>query len=564
MLALYDFQTRIVDQIRTGFLEGHKRQLLAAATGSGKTVIVSVMIHKAAKRGNRSLFVVDRIELVEQAARHLRGIGLNVGIMQGENTDYNPANEVLVCTIQTLASRGVPYEFKMMIIDETHILHKHHTKVMEDNPEAYVIGLSATPLREDLGNFYSNLVRGPTPLELIEMGYLVRPTVFAPNREQIESLLEDVAFDHRAGDYRNSQLSEKLNRKELIGDIIATWEKKAPGLKTIVFCVDVAHSKAVCDDFLNAGVAAEQLDYRTKKDDRAEIIQRFRDGETTVLTSVNVLGIGFDVPDVQCGIMARPTASLALFIQQGGRILRTAPGKDKTILLDHAGNVHRFGLLENFVVPDLGTGKHKTSTKRPKPDSLQSCSECGAVMEAGQRICPACGIEQPERQTDVHYQDGELSEWGKALERRAEREMEQQMRREWYCQFKWFAKRKGHKPGWASFKYKAKFGHFPPWDWKDLPEQPMTEEVKRWLQSQAIRWRKGQEKSAKGGSKAACRRCGSTGLTRGPGKGPHAASALCANCGAHVRWLAKDSEAGLSMETVTNGDRRETEASARL
>ncbi len=232
----------------------------------------------------------------------------------------------------------------------------------------------------------------------------------------------------------------------------------------------------------------------TKGEDREATIGRFRDGETLVLTSVNTLGTGFDMPDVGCGIMARPTLSLSLFIQQVGRILRTAPGKDKAILLDHAGNTLCHGLPQDFVVPDLDEGEHKTNkSRKKKANNLVLCADCGAVLEVDQRTCPACGIDQPERASKVHFVDGRLNEFGAD---QARPDNDDASKRHWYAALKWIAQDKGYKLGWPYHKFHDKFGHYPINDWRRIEPEVPSNKVNRWVKSQAIRWAKSRKRAA--------------------------------------------------------------------
>lgn len=479
MIELHEFQQQAIDDLRRGLMEGHRRQLLALATGGGKTVVASHMIRSAARNGHRSTFIVDRIELVEQAARHLADIGLRVGIMQGDNTWVQPDDEVVVASIQTIRSRGAPTA-GFVIIDEAHILHRAHIELMQRWDAVPFIGLSATPLRPDLGQHFTNLVRGPAVRWLIEHGFLTPVRAFCPRADQLEDLLSEVRV--QGGDYRAGELSQAINRKELIGDIVSTWKAKAEDRPTLVFAIDIAHSKAIIDDFLGEGIAAAHLDAYTPKEERREIIDAFRAGEVRVLSSVNVLGIGFDVPDAACGILARPTLSEALHMQQMGRLIRIAPGKIDALLLDHAGNTVRFGLPQHFEVPDLGEEEHTPTRTKRQQRKLVVCSECGAVIEPDQMICPGCGIDRPTRSSRITYRDGGLVEYGSDGDGDAPQD-----EHGWYRAFIWNAERRGHKRGWAFYAFQAKFGKKPPWSWRTLPGQEPTGEQARWIRSYYIR-----------------------------------------------------------------------------
>lgn len=163
------------------------------------------------------------------------------------------------------------------------------------------------------------------------------------------------------------------------------------------------------------------------------------------------------------------------------------------ILFDHAGNTLRFGLPQDFVVPDLREGEHKSGSKKQKADHLTTCSECNAVMEVGQRVCPACGIERPTRSADVHYIDGSLREYGKES---ASVRVTETDKLSWYLGLKWYAERKGYRSGWAFFKYQEKFAEKPPYPWKHLKGEPAPPEIKRWITSRAIAYAKARRGEA--------------------------------------------------------------------
>ncbi len=535
MKELYAFQKQPIDELRLGYLAGHTRQILAAATGSGKTVMAAHMIHNAAGKGHKSLFIVDRIELVGQAVNHLRSIGLCVGILQGENTYVRDHHEVIVASIQTIRSRNAPPS-GFVVIDECHLLHQAHIDLFNHWDAVPVIGLSATPLREDLGKHFTNLVRGPSIQWLMDNKYLTPVRAFCPSEKALNEALSDVKV--RAGDFAENELSTALNRRGLIGDIVSTHKERGEDRPTLVFAVDIAHSKAIVDEFQAEGVTAEHLDAYTPTDKRKEIIDSFRAGEAKVLSSVNVLGIGFDVPDASCAILARPTLSEALHIQQMGRVIRTAEGKTDAIILDHSGNTLRFGLPQHFEVPDLGATERKTTKQKRKERKLITCTSCSAVIEPGQSTCPGCGVDREIRKADVTQVDADLIAYGSDATGVIGHSAED--RRQWYKSFLWYAMHHGYSKGWAFHKFQAKFNEKPPWEWQGLKPAPPTSEISRWIKSQNIRWAKSKKKS-KAASIKQCRYYGSKSLKTLPGKGPHAAGIGCGSCGQHLGWYSKKS-----------------------
>lgn len=486
-MELRPYQLDVIDKLSAGFREGHTRQLLMMATGSGKTATAGEMIRRAADRRHRSIFVVERIELAGQALRHLESLGLSVGLMQGENTLYRDTDSVIVASIQTLAKRGVPENIRLIVIDEAHILHKAHQDLLDRYSLVPAIGLTATPLRKGLGQIYSGLVKGPLIADLVRDGHLVPVRAYGPAQDKIEAAIAGVGMKQQAGgrDFINKDLSRALNRKELVGDIISTWRAKAAGLPTLVFAVDIAHSKAIVDDFIADGIAAEHIDAYTEGDDRREIIARFRSGETTVLSSVNVLGIGFDVPIAACGILARPTLSLALHIQQCGRVMRPSDGKTQALILDHAANFARHGRPEAFDVEILDDGEIAAAGTRRTSEELVPCSSCGFLLERSRRECPACGAEK-RRLNEVSMVDGDLIEIG-GSDRIAGPISDRQA---FYLMLRQIGLDRGYKPGWSIAQYKEKFREWPDRSWNYRAPIPADAATLRWVQSRMIAYAK--------------------------------------------------------------------------
>lgn len=502
MFDLYPHQQAVIAELRANLRRGIKRQILGAATGMGKTVVAAHIAKSAAERGKRVLFVVHLTELVGQAIRTFNAMGLQCGILRGEDTDYSRSDDIIVASIQTIRSRSAPDWIELVIVDECHVMHKTHAQLMKDWPDVPFIGLSATPLRKGLGQHYEALVKGPTVRWLTEQGYLVPATAYAPSQDAINAVLKSVAAGNAAHgyDYNESQLGQAMNAKALIGDIIATWQRYGEDRQTLCFAVDIAHSKAIVEDFLAADVPAAHLDAYTPKDERKRIIAAFRAREIRVLSSVMVLGIGFDVPDAACLILARPTLSEALDMQQKGRGIRSAPGKRDCIILDHSGNVPRHGLPIHFELPDeLDQGEEDGRGKRKKleKDRLVTCSDCGFVMERDQVTCPGCGIDRPQRQSDVITVDGELARYGSGHDH--DPEAAEEVRRSWYRAFLWHRQDRGKSPGGAFYMARDKFNGFkaPP-AWNRMKPEPPTPEQRRWIKSWSIRAAKRFEKQKQG------------------------------------------------------------------
>ncbi|EXJ10914.1 putative helicase [Imhoffiella purpurea] len=414
-------------------------------------------------------------------------------MLQGENTSYSREDDLVVASIQTIRARSAPDWVHVVIIDEVHILHQAHIKLMERWNALPFIGLSATPLRKGLGRHFTNLVRGPSIRWLTENGFLVPVRGFAPASDAVADAIRGVKV--QGGDYAEADLGQAINQKSLVGDIVSTWQERGEDRQTLCFAASIAHSKAIRDDFEAVGVSIAHIDAYTPDDERREIVAAFKAREIRMLTSVNVLGIGFDVPDASCLILARPTLSESLHIQQMGRGIRRATDKTDCVVLDHSGNTLKHGLPIHFEVPDLDTSEKGNGEVRKKKDrdTLIKCTHCGALMERDQWQCPECGMDRPQRKSNVIHRDGELIEFGAAG---IERESPMEERKTFYRRCMGLLNQQGGNPSRAYWLTKSKYKGFEaPWEWRNLPPMEPTQEIERYIQHQNIRYRKSQRRN---------------------------------------------------------------------
>jgi superfamily II DNA or RNA helicase len=445
--TLRPYQTRAVEAIAEARSRGVKRLILVAPTGAGKTEIASALF--AANLPAPGLFLVHRLELVEQAAERFRRHGIHVGVIQGD-TPPDPSAPVQVASIQTLARRAHP-EASLVITDESHhAVAGTFTDVIEAYPEAFHVGVTATPYRLDgrgLGTLFEEILVAAYPHELVELGYLVRPRIYTAPPPDLSGIRKV------AGDYSQGQLSERMT--SLTGNVVETWRKLADNRKTVAFAVDIAHSKALVERFLEAGIAAEHFDGGDDRDTRRAVLDRFRSGETTVLSNCSLISEGFDLPEIGVVQMARPTASRALYKQQVGRAMRPAEGKVDCILLDNAGNFSRFGDpldVEEYSLTD--------EVKVPRPLPVKTCKQCFAVIPAASPTCPYCGYAPPAQVTRVTESEDELVE-ASSLVSRYQR-MGEDERVDLYAGLVKQAEGCGYRIGWAAWQYKNRFGEWPP------------------------------------------------------------------------------------------------------
>jgi len=418
------------------------------------TVIAGSIIEGAAAVGQHVLFLAHRRELINQSYRKLLDFGVSeaeVGVLMGNDPRRRPGAKVQVASIDTLRNRAKP-RADLVFIDECHrALSRSYRDVAAHYPNAVHLGLTATPYRADgrgLGHAYEELVVVASLPELIEQGYLVEPRVFTVPREQLPDL---TSVRVRAGDYDGKGLEDAVNRKALIGNIVEHWMQLARGKRTVAFAVSVEHSKQIARRFRDAGIPAEHLDGNTPTDERDAILARLGAGSTVVVSNVGVLCEGTDIPALKCAILARPTKSTGLYLQQAGRILR--PWNDEgAIVLDHAGCAVEHGLPQDEREFSL-EGKRQTGRRGPTEAPSKVCASCCAVVAVACRTCPSCGAEFPAPERVPEERKGALVS--------AEEAREEYLRDEW-DKLNRTAVERGYKPGWVYYRFKEKFGRAPP------------------------------------------------------------------------------------------------------
>lgn len=413
--TLRDYQQGLIDRTRVA-LRTNRNVLVQAPTGAGKTLLSAFMTGSAVRKGWRVGFIVHRRELIKQTSATFTNVGIPHGLVAAGITG-DRRQPVQICGVQTLANRLDWFDFGLLIIDEAHhATAKQWADVIAHYSKARVIGLSATPERMDgagLDKHFDALVPGPRVAWLIENGYLSPYRLYAPS-------VPDLAGVHTtAGDYNRGELGEAMSKPQIIGDLVEHYRRLAPGRRNMVFCASIKHSLAVVDKFQSAGFRAAHIDGATDNDERDRMIAKFTAGEIQVLSSVDLVSEGFDLPAIEVATLARPTKSLSLYIQQVGRCLRTAPGKAEAIILDHAGNALRHGLPDDEREWTLaGRAKKRRSTSSDEPDvQVRQCPACYSVHKSAP-VCPRCGHEYQTMGRTIKEIEGELQEMQRAAEQK--------------------------------------------------------------------------------------------------------------------------------------------------
>jgi superfamily II DNA or RNA helicase len=491
--ALRDYQRRAVEGVVAAL---DRRPILVSPTCSGKTLMATALVEEL---GLPTLWLAHRKELVDQAARRLEAQGLGVGVILAGHAPM-PLARVQVASVQTLVRREMPHA-ELIVADEAHhFTAVTHKQILDSYPNAYRVGLTATPFRLDgrgLGDLFGELIIAATTKQLCDQGVLHAPKVWCSKAPDLRGM------KIIAGDYSLGALSKRTNTAELNADIVQTWLKHAAGLRSVVFAVDIEHSRAITVAFQQAGIAAEHLDGATPLDERDAILARLAAGRTQIVSNCMVLTEGWDLPALQCAIIARPTASLNLHLQMVGRVMRASDGKSGAIVLDHAGNHHVHGLATRSLKYSLD-GSARVG--HDEPTGIRRCQACGLIFDSEMPACPECGWTLPppqERERPSLHGTAELSEFDDSsfeyrqqvwnlieAEREAmgyregwssyrfnerfgvmpvlagnelvdPRDATLDQKRAVFEHFTQIAQDKGFKPGWASHRFREAFGHWP-------------------------------------------------------------------------------------------------------
>lgn len=448
-MILRPYQERALAELHHHLALG-EHPLLAAPCGAGKTEIAARL---AADLALPTLWLAHRIELVDQAATRLRAAGLDVGLLVAGGAI--PATPVVVASLQTAVRRTLP-AYRLAIHDEAHhVASDSWAALARRLPAAHHIGLTATPYRLDgrpLGALFSRLIVACQPSALVEAGVLARPRVFA-------AAAPPARFHVRAGDFAHEEVEAAVNRPGLVADIVRTWQRLADRRKTICFAASVAHSEAIVARFQAAGHAARHLDGSTPAEERHAILAAWRGGTVQVVANCSLIAEGFDLPDIGAAILARPTQSLALHVQQCGRALRSAPGKTDALILDHAGNVARLGWPTQDVPVSLDEGITDRAERKERLPAVRRCPSCLAVAEGSPAACPECGRAYPVKAVVPVERAGELTEQAPFEVRRAAWDAIEAERIA-----------RGWKEGYSAVRYHEKFGAWPTLAGRELIE----------------------------------------------------------------------------------------------
>lgn len=437
-IILRKYQQDLFDKTTNAFNQGYRRVLVESPCGSGKTILLTKMAAMAQENGKTVWFILPRQEIMEQTFETFERCGV-------------PLNTVHIGMIITMANRinELPKP-DFIIYDECHIsVSNTYNKISDTFPNAFIVGATASPCRTDnrpLGDLYETIVHGVTVRWLIDNHYLAPFDYFSVP-------LTDLSAAETEGEYDTVKASELLMTPAIYGDVIKSWHRFANNMQTVVYCCSVKHSQKTAEIFNDAGIKAVHFDGSTPKNERKQIVNDFRDGKFKVLVNCDLISMGFDMPDIGCVMLLRPTQSASLYIQQSGRALRYKPNK-KAVIIDMVGNYNRFQLPDEPYEWSLTQSVRKR--KQFNDDgtlSIRQCSECFRCFKTAPK-CPWCGKEYEVKGRELkQIQDVELKKI-EAVQREEEEKQRKAARMEvgqckTIAELQKIAKARGYAPGWV-------------------------------------------------------------------------------------------------------------------
>lgn len=368
-VRLRKYQQEAVQNILEDWRSGYRNVMLQMPTGTGKTrlfvalinVLMEIEVETWGIKGRpRFLIVTHREELVEQISDTLIShYHLDHNIL-GKNkqialTDNNTTDNICVSSIQYLSRQlknSINLHFDFIIIDEAHhSLAESYTQLWKFYPDAYKLGVTATPYRlkgQGFTQLYDVLIKSRKVTDFIEQGYLADYRFFTvSSRQAALQKVNRLTKVNISGDYQTKDLQDIYANSEELSFLYDCYKEHVSGKKGIIYAVNQLHAEMIAEYFAERGVSIANIDSKTAKGKRKELISRFRNGELQVLVNVELFGEGFDCPAIEFTMLARPTKSLTVYLQQVGRALRPTGDNSKVVILDCVGLYNRFGMPED-------------------------------------------------------------------------------------------------------------------------------------------------------------------------------------------------------------------------
>ena len=480
-----DYQAKGIQLVREAIAQGFKKILFFLATGGGKSIIFLNICAGLHRNNKKICFVVRRKQLVIQARKHFLRAGIDSSIMLNTQKGFDPNKNFQICSIDTVSRRDTEFlnNYDYVIIDECHdtVSPTYKDFLSSFSEKTIFIGLTATPfpVGKRVHSFFECVVKPIEVHELRDREFLTDADIYIPTDIDLSEIKNDAS-----GDYSKTELSKKMQDMSIVGDVVENYKKYGENKPAICFCVDKNHSILMAEMFNNQGIPAIHCDESTKQEERDNAIESLRSGNIKVLCNVNIFSTGVDIPEAEIGLMARPTKSEILYIQQIGRLLRpyrkcgkcksqydNSPAcpvcgfdrpsyiKQKAKIIDFGNNTARHGLP--FDVRFAYIKEDDKERFKKHKNLIKTCTNCFMVYDAHLPCCPHCsGSGTRERYYKTKSGDlvlfDEYETIKKTFSQLCRMELERRMRPNW----KFFKLYDQYKE--TAMKYSSEFG-IPKW-----------------------------------------------------------------------------------------------------
>lgn len=414
-MSLRPRQQKAVSDVSNAYRRGFNSPVMIAPTGFGKTHTSAHIIERAISRGNRVWFLAHLKEILNATEEKLADSGIKFGsIARGKLGDRR--HMVQVCSVQTLVNRLDRLEPpQLMIVDEAHLAvantYQRIFQWAKAGPKFYSRGgthllhLTATPQRLDgrgMGEVADCLIPTCSTQELIDEGLLSSIRYFSPTTIDVSNVAT------RGGDFANDGLDDALEKSQIVGDAVESYTKYAKGRPAIGFCINIKRAEEAAERFRAAGYRAMAISGDSDAVLRDSALEGLQDGSLDVVFNCALWVAGVDAPAVSCIIQLNPTKSIVKYLQSIGRGLRTHPGKEDCIILDHVGNLARHGDPAAAREWTLSSATKRKGSKRNEVPE-KKCPKCFASVFAAATHC-ACGHYFEPQEREIEEVEGELKE----------------------------------------------------------------------------------------------------------------------------------------------------------
>lgn len=400
MFKLRDYQQETVDNIYQSMKQGNRRIIVQQPPRTGKTVIMAEIARKTTDKDNRVMFIIHRKEVLAQAESTFE--------KQGVKMDF-----ATMGMVQTLTRRvNKLVEPQLILIDEAHhALSQSYRRIIDAFPNAYILYFTATPIRtghNQLDQIADDIIVGKS------IKWLTQHHFLAPFHYYGLGDIDRSKLRKQNGDYSSQSMDEAISH-QIYGHIVQQYQRLANGKQAVVYCHSIESAKKVTEQFTQAEITAAEIDGGTDSKTRDQLVQKFRNQELTILANVNLFTEGVDLPNVDCVIMARPTSSLALYLQFSMRCLNPRKGKT-AMIIDHVDNFLNFGLPSsdrNWSEAIITKDKRKTKSSTDNGPAIAQCNYCFGTFYRDQmknNCCPLCGHELREENKDYKIVNVDLQE----------------------------------------------------------------------------------------------------------------------------------------------------------